>query len=91
MTQQTSLCLLAPHDTRRNDTEQGRQVPPTAVVRPTPEIGLANASPTIAITFTFSRSIASRSSVGSNRRPASVTTEPPTENIPMELNAPVRA
>ena len=53
------------------------------------KIGLAKASPTIAITLTFSRSIVSRSSTGSNRRDSSVTTEPPTDSIPMELNAPV--
>ncbi len=53
------------------------------------KIGFANASPTIAIVFTFSRSTASRSSVASNRRDSSVTTEPPTASMPIELNAPV--
>ena len=53
------------------------------------KMGFANASPTIAIVFTLSRSTVSRSSVASNRRDSSVTTEPPTASMLIELNAPV--
>ena len=46
--------------------------------------GFANASPTIAVDVTFSRSMASSIATGSNDPPGSVTTEPPTED---ELSA----
>ena len=52
-------------------------------------MGLANASPTIDIEFTRSRSMVSSSSTGSKWRPCTVTTEPPSIRQFMALNAPV--
>ena len=52
-------------------------------------IGLAKASPTIVIDFTRSRSIVSSSSTTSKWRPASVTIDPPADNVVKALNRPV--
>jgi hypothetical protein len=52
-------------------------------------MGLANASPTIAMLLTPSRSMVSSSSAMSKRRLVSVTTEPPRLRMPNDEKAPV--
>ena len=52
-------------------------------------MGRAKASPTMTVQFTFSRSMVSRSSIGSNWRLVRVTTCPPSLRHSMAVNAPV--
>ncbi len=70
-----------------DDTSYG--VPPASASSSARNIGLANASPTIAICVTRSRCTVAQSSCGSKCRPTRVTTDAPKKSDWNVVNAPV--